>query len=77
MSKKIMQVMIRTSIPWSHEQFTEIASKMKTLDGVIKFDRNTRIPRVISVAFDAGKIRTLTLINKLTRLGFNASLVSF
>ena len=67
--------MIHTFISLNHKQFTAIAGKILAIDGVFKFEQNTRMPRLIMVSFDAAKVRALTLLNKLTRLGFNASLV--
>lgn len=75
MSNKTTDVMIHTSTSLSQQQFSEIASQVKAIDGVVKFDRNTRSPKLIMVAYDAGRIRSLSILNKLTRLGFNASLV--
>ena len=72
---KTTDVMIHTSIPLSQEQFSEIANQVMSIDGVIKFEQNIRVPRLIMVAYNAGKIRALTILNKITRLGFNASLV--
>jgi len=68
-------VMIYTHKALSHEQFSKISSQIKTIDGVTRFDQSTRSPKLIMVAYSAGKVRALTILNKLTRLGFNASLV--
>lgn len=68
-------VMIMTRIILSQDQFDEVARQVKTLDGVIKFDQNPQKPRLIMVAFNAGKTRAINILNKITRLGFNASLV--
>ena len=75
MSNKTIDVMIYTTKPLSKEQFSEIESKAKAIDGVIKFDQNTHSPKLIMVAYNAGKIRALTILNKLIRMGFKASLV--
>ncbi|WP_455208691.1 hypothetical protein [Kaarinaea lacus] len=75
MSNKTIDVMIHTSISLSREQFSEIANQIKSIDGVIRFEQNAQIPRLIMVAYNTGKIRALTILNKITRLGFNASLV--
>ena len=44
-------------------------------DGVLRFDRSQYRPNFILVAYKAGQIRALTILNKLTRMGFNATLV--
>jgi hypothetical protein len=75
MNNAITDVMIHTVISLSDEQFSEVASQIKALDGVIEFNQNSRNPSLIMVAYDAGKTRSLYILNKLTRLGFNASLV--
>jgi len=75
MDKKSTDVMIYIHKPLSHEQFSKISSQMKTIDGVIRFDQSARSPKLIMVAYMAGKVGALTILNKVTRLGFNASLV--
>lgn len=75
MNHKNTDVMIHTLHPLSDEQFGEVANQVRAIDGVIKFDRNQIRPGLIMVVYNAGKIHAITIINKLTRLGFNASLV--
>lgn len=68
-------VLIHTKNTLSDDQFSEIASQVKAIDGVVRFDRNPQKPKFIMVAYKAGQVRALSILNKLTRLGFNASLV--
>ena len=75
MNNNTTDVMIHTQTTLSEDQFSEIARQVKTIDGVVRFDRNPRKPNFILVAYKAGQIRALTILNKLTRLGFNASLI--
>jgi hypothetical protein len=75
MTEKTTDVMIYTSNILSLEQFIEVARQVKTIEGVTKFDQNRKKPNFIMVAYNAGQTRALTILNKLTRLGFNASLV--
>jgi hypothetical protein len=68
-------VIIHTQTPLSQTQFEEVAHQVKHIDGVIRFDQSQTKPNFIMVAYSAGQTRALAILNKLTRLGFNASLV--
>lgn len=68
-------VIIYTHNPISQTQFEEADTQVKRIEGVIKFDQNKNKPNFIMVVYNAGQTRALTILNKLTRLGFNASLV--
>lgn len=75
MKTKATDVIIHTAITLTDEQFSEVAKQVRRLDGIVNFSRNTRLPNVIMVAYHSGQTRALTILNKITRLGFNASLV--
>ena len=75
MTEKHTDVMIYTKNSINREQFGEVARQVKEMEGVITFNQNARRPNLIMVAYNAGQTRALTILNKLTRLGFNASLV--
>ena len=75
MSKNV-DVMIHTHIPLTDVQFDAIAGQVQAMEGVIEFKRNARLPNFIMVVYNAGQTRALAILNKLTRLGFNASLVA-
>lgn len=75
MNKNTTDVMIYTKNTLNREQFSEVARQVKQIEGVITFNQNARRPNFIMVAYNAGQTRALTILNKLTRLGFNASLV--
>jgi len=75
MNNQTTDVMLHTSQPLDDRQFSEVASQCKAIEGVIKFDRSPHRPHFIMVAYNAGQTRALAILNKLTRLGFNASLV--
>jgi hypothetical protein len=75
MNTQPTDVMIHTTSTLSDEEFSEIASQVKKINGVITFSRNQRIPSLIMVAYNASQTRALNILNKITRLGFNASLV--
>jgi hypothetical protein len=68
-------VIIHTHNPLSQAQFEEVANQVKRVEGIIRFDRSPTQPSLIMVVYNAGQTRALTILNKLTRLGFNASLV--
>lgn len=68
-------VMLHTNPPLSDQQFSEVANQCRAIDGVIRFDRSAHRPHFIMVAYNSGQTRALAILNKLTRLGFNASLV--
>jgi len=75
MNKHSTDVIIHTRIPLSKSQFDEVANQVKAIDGVIKFEQNSYSPRIIMVAYNTGKTKAISILNKITRLGFNASLV--
>lgn len=75
MNEKTTDVMIYTKNSLTHEQFREVARQVKEIEGVVTFNQNHNKPNFIMVAYNAGQTRALTILNKLTRLGFNASLV--
>jgi hypothetical protein len=58
-----------------HYSFDEVANQVKTIEGVLEFNRNEKKPNLIMIAYNASQIRSLTMLNKITRLGSNASLV--
>ena len=75
MNHTATDVIIHTRNPPSQMQFEEVANQVKRIKGVIKFDRNQTRPHFIMVVYNAGQTRALAILNKLIRLGFNASLV--
>ncbi|MFC1685121.1 hypothetical protein ACFL0R_06590 [Pseudomonadota bacterium] len=75
MNNATTDIILHISQPLSQGQFESIAQQINTTEGVISCNQNTRIPSLIMVAYNASRVRALTLLNKLTRMGFNASLV--
>ena len=75
MNHTATDVIIHTHTPLSQTQFEEVAQQVKHIEGVIRFDQSQTKPNFIMVAYNAGQTRALAILNKLTRLGFNASLV--
>ncbi len=75
MSHTVTDVIIHTRNPLSQSQFEVVASQVKHIEGLISFDRSRARPNFILVAYNAGQTRALAILNKVTRLGFNASLV--
>lgn len=75
MNTNTTDVMIHTPNTLSDAQFSEIASQVKTIEGVMRFDRSEHKPNFIMVAYNAGQTRAMSILNKFTRLGFNASLI--
>lgn len=75
MNNATTDAILHVSQPLSQDQFESIAQQINTTEGVISCSQNARIPSLIMVAYNASRVRALTLLNKLTRMGFNASLV--
>ncbi|MDH5648182.1 MAG: hypothetical protein OEY67_00890 [Gammaproteobacteria bacterium] len=75
MNTQATDVLIHTRATLSEEQFTEVANRIKAIHGVLRFERSRHKPNFILVAYNAGQTRAIAILNKLTRLGFNASLV--
>ena len=65
MNRNATDVIIHTCKPLSRSQF----------EGVISFDRSRTRPNFILVAYNTGQTCALAILNKMTRLGLNASLV--
>lgn len=72
---KLTDVMIHTKHSLNDDQFSEVARKVKAIAGIERFDRSSHKPNFILVTYRAEKIRALTILNKFTSHGFNASLV--
>jgi len=75
MNNATSDAILHISQPLSQGQFESIAQQINTTEGVINCSQNARIPSLIMVAYNASRVRALTLLNKLTRMGLNASLV--
>lgn len=71
-----VDVMIHTKTPLTDDQFEAVAGQVQAMEGIIEFKRNPRLPSFIMVVYNAGQTRALSILDKLTRLGFNASLVA-
>jgi hypothetical protein len=67
--------MIATRGVLSAAQFDQVASQVRNIEGVNEITRSQRIPRVIWVSYNSGKVRALSILKQLTQSGFNASLV--
>lgn len=68
-------IMIHTPNRLSDDEFAEVARQVRNIEGVSRFDRSEYAPNLIMVAYQTGKVHAITILNKLTRMGFNASLV--
>ena len=75
MSKNV-DVIIRTHNPLTEVQFEAVASQVQAMEGIVEFKRNARLPNFIMVVYNAGQTKALAILNKVTRLGFNASLIA-
>ena len=71
----LTDVMIHTKSALNDDEFSEVARKIKAITGIERFDRSSHKPNFILVTYQTEKIRALTILNKFTSLGFNASLV--
>ena len=75
MTTQTADVMIYTPNAIESQVFTALEEKMKTLDGIVEFKRHPHIPTLIQVVYQTQRVRALAILNKMTRSGFNASLV--
>ena len=75
MNTNTTDVVIHTANILNDAQFSEVASQIKTIEGVMRFDRSEYKPKFIMVAYNAGQTKALNILNKFNRLGFNASLI--
>jgi hypothetical protein len=75
MNNTATDVIIHTRPPINQTQFEEVADQVTRVNGVISLDQSKIRPDFIMVVYNAGQTRALAILNKLTRPGFNASLV--
>lgn len=75
MNNSITDVIIHTPRALSAEQFEEVSRQVRSLDGVVSFQQNPRLPGFIMVAYNAGRTQALNILNKVTRMGVDARLV--
>jgi len=75
MSQQNTDVMIYTKSVLTPEQFEVISNEVKDIKGVTRFERVEKRPYLIMVAYQATQTKALAILNKITRMGFNASLV--
>jgi len=73
--KNYADTMIATQGALSDAQLDEVASKFRNIEGVGKFTRSQRIPRVIWISYNTGKVKALSILNQFTQLGFKARLI--
>lgn len=76
MLEKIKDVCILTKTLLSHDQIDEIASQVQKIKGVLQFTQLTEKPRLIVVVYNVSQTKAVSILNKITRLGFNASIIS-
>ena len=75
MSSNTADAIIYTPKSMNDAQFSEVARQVISLDGVVRFSRNRHQPNMINIVYQAGKIQSLAILNRISRLGFHASLV--
>lgn len=75
MNNTTTDAILHISQPLSRDQFEAVAQQINTIEGVVSCKQNTHLPSLIMVAYHASRVQALTLLNKLTRMGFSASLV--
>lgn len=69
-------LLIQTRIELSDDQFSEVARQLRAMVGVERCERDPGWPNLIRVVYRVEQAASLTILNKLTRLGFNAALVA-
>jgi len=75
MGSKITDVIIHTKETLDDSRFHEVANRVRTGDGVVSVGRNDRHPNFLMVAYNAGRTRSTRILESVTGLGINASLV--
>jgi hypothetical protein len=75
MNRKITDIIIHTSDMLDEQQFREVSSKVYRDKGIVSFNRNARTPRCFMVVYNAGKTRASNILDTITKMGIQASLV--
>lgn len=75
MNNKITDVIIHTQDSLNEHQFNELSRKVYLNEGIVSFNRNARTPRCLMVVYNAGKTRASNILNTLTEMDIQASLV--
>lgn len=73
--KNHADIMIATQGALSDAQLDEVASEARNIEGVEQFTRSQRIPRVIWVSYNTGKVKMQSILNQFSKHGFKASLI--
>lgn len=72
---KITDVIIHVEENLSQQQFADITNRLARENGVISFGRNPRTPRFLMVIYNASRTRSRQLLDVVTGLGHQATLV--
>ncbi len=75
MNSKITDVIIHTKDQLSEQQLTEISEQVYKVEGIVSINRNVRTPRFLMVVYNAGRTRANSILQTVTSLGYDASLV--
>ena len=75
MTNSTTEVLVYIKTTLKPGQLDEIASQIKTISGVSGFSLMKEKPNLVRVVYNTTQTRVITILNKFTRLGYNAALV--
>jgi hypothetical protein len=75
MNSKITDVIIHTKDQLSEQQFAEVSSRVYKTEGIVSLSRNAHTPRFLMVVYNASRTRANVILQTVTGMGYNASLV--
>lgn len=75
MNSKITDVIIHTKEQLSEQQFAEVSDRVYKSEGIVSLSRNVHTPRFLMVVYNAGRTRANSILNTVTGMGHDATLV--
>jgi hypothetical protein len=75
MNSTITDVIIHTKEQLSEHQFAEVSSQVHKTEGIVSLSRNVHTPRFLMVVYNASSTRANSILETVTSLGYDASLV--
>jgi hypothetical protein len=75
MSNTTTDVIIHINDQFNEKQYSEIIRSVQDGTGVISVCRNARIPNSISVIYNSSRVHATKILDQVTSLGYQASLV--
>jgi len=70
-----IDVIFHTNTQLDKDQFDAVAKQIYQIPGVVEFKQLPNKPKFILAAYHASETKALSILNKITRLGFQARII--